>query len=828
MLSIKSLGTADSGIAGYYEHLSADDYYQEGAEPPGQWHGRLSGALGLNWSIQPGALRKLFEGYHPVTGKPLASNAGEAHKAGWDLTFSAPKSVSVAWALSNQELQQKIADAHDSAVRTGLDYLERNAFSSRDRDGAQPLTGIIAATYQHSTSRELDPQLHSHCAVANIGIRSDGTVCAVDFDSRWKMAAGAVYRAELAHQLQQLGLGIERDGKSFRLSAIPEGLNKTFSKRRHQIVDYLQQTGFQSAKSHDIAALATRKTKESPERGILQENWQLEAEQAGYSRADIQSMIEAKAVQNLQPDLATGLIIGEIISGLTQNEATFSRQQLEAAIAIEAQGYAGALEISLLVQKAIEEGMASAEPDGLILLQASKHKHDSRRREMLFTTREMLQMEREAIAAAVSRKQENKHTVTISAESLAGLSEEQTAAVQHITQKSGGVACVRGLAGTGKSHMLGKARQAWEAGGYAVIGAALAGKAADGLQAGSGVQSQTLHSLLADIQQGRLMLTDKHIVVLDEAGMVGTRQLHALLGHIQIAGAKAVLVGDPQQLQPIEAGGLFRRISEEIGYAGLTDIRRQESGADREMIKRLIGGQAAEVIEQLSAAGQLVVERDDHVCDVMVRDWMENRNPMQPGESLMLAGTRADVAKLNHLARDMLKAEHRLHSEITIETEHGERGFAIGERVIFTRNSKALGVKNGQLGTLEAWHMNTRTGGIEFRVRMDAGDVAIFDPGQFGHLDHGYAMSVHKSQGVTASNVAVLLSDSMADKEWSYVAMSRHRQRLRVFVAEGDGDELEYALSRSRQKTLASDFDQVPQPRQIAPERQSCTLELGD
>lgn len=826
MLSIKSLGTADSGIAGYYEHLSADDYYQEGAEPPGQWHGRLSGALGLNRNIQPGALRKLFEGYHPETGKPLASNAGEAHKAGWDLTFSAPKSVSVAWALSNQELQQKIAAVHDSAVRAGLDYLERNAFASRDRDGAQPLTGIIAATYQHSTSRELDPQLHSHCAVANIGIRSDGTVCAVDFDSRWKMAAGAVYRAELAHQLQQLGLGIERDGKSFRLSAIPEELNKTFSKRRRQIVDYLRQTGFQSAKSHDIAALATRKTKESPERGILQENWRREAEQAGYSREGIQAMIEPKAEQNLQPD--TSLIIGEIISGLTQNEATFSRQQLEATIAIEAQGYAGALEISLLVQKAIEEGMASTEPDGLVLLQAPKHKHDSRRREMLFTTREMLQMEREAIASTVSRKQENKHTVTISAGSLAELSEEQAAAVRHITLESGGVACVRGLAGTGKSHMLGKARQSWESSGYAVIGAALAGKAADGLQAGSGIQSQTLHSLLADIQQGRLVLTDKHVVVLDEAGMVGTRQLHTLLGYIQLAGAKAVLVGDPQQLQPIEAGGLFRRISDEVGYAGLTDIRRQDSGADREMIKRLIGGHAAEVIEQLSAAGQLVVERDDHVCSAMVRDWMENRDPMQPGESMMLAGTRADVAKLNRLARDMLKAEYRLHSEITIETEHGEREFSVGDRIIFTRNSRPLGVKNGQLGTLEAWHMNTRTGGIEFRVRMDAGDMVVFDPVQFGHFDHGYAMSVHKSQGATADKVAVLLSDSMADKEWSYVAMSRHRQRLRVFVAEGDGDELEYALSRSRQKTLASDFDQVPQPSPIVPERQSCALELGD
>jgi Ti-type conjugative transfer relaxase TraA len=414
---------------------------------------------------------------------------------------------------------------------------------------------------------------------------------------------------------------------------------------------------------------------------------------------------------------------------------------------------------------------------------------------------------------------------------LAGLSDEQAAAVRHITEESGGVKCVRGLAGTGKSFMLARARQGWEDGGYTVVGAALAGKAADGLQEGSGIASQTLHSMLADIQRGTLALTDKHIVVLDEAGMVGTRQLHALLGHIQIAGAKLVMVGDPQQLQPIEAGGLFRRITEEVGYAGLTEIRRQESAQDRDMIKKLIGGHAAEVIKQLSTAGQLVVEKDDLVAEKMVKDWLENRVAEKPGESLMLAGTRADVRKLNMLAMEMLKDEHRLHSEITVETEHGEREFAVGDRVIFTRNSKAIGVKNGQIGTLESWRISAGTGALEFRVRMDGGEVVRVDPGQYGYLDHGFAMSVHKSQGVTAGHVAVLLSETMADQEWSYVAVSRHRQRLRVFVPEGAAEELEYAIGRSRQKGLASDYGIVPEVAPVAAAamviKKEAELELG-
>ena len=228
MLSVKSLGAADSGIASYYEHLGADDYYADGGEPPGEWHGRLSGALGLSGNVRPGQLQRLFEGYDPETGEALASNSGERHKVGWDCTFSAPKSVSVAWGLADTDLQEQIADAHDAAVRAGLDYLEKNAFSSRDRDGGSPLQGIIAATFQHSTSREQDPQLHTHCAIANLGLRSDGSVCAVDFDSRWKMAAGAVYRAELAQRMQQLGYGIERDAKSFKLSEIPDGFAGCF------------------------------------------------------------------------------------------------------------------------------------------------------------------------------------------------------------------------------------------------------------------------------------------------------------------------------------------------------------------------------------------------------------------------------------------------------------------------------------------------------------------------------------------------------------------------------------------------------------------------
>lgn len=806
MLSTKSLGTASSGIAGYYEHLSADDYYDQGDEPPGQWQGRLAGVLGLNGVVQAGQLRQLFEGYDPVTGRALSTNAGEEHKAGWDATFSAPKSVSVAWAFADENLQQQIAAAHDAAVQAGLAYLEANAFRSRDRDGSRPLQGIIAATFQHSTSREQDPQLHSHCAIANIGIRSDGTVCAVDFDTRWKMAAGAVYRAELASRMQQFGFDIERDGKSFRLPAIPDALCQVFSKRRQQISERLDALGYQSAKAADIAALSTRQSKHHADREMLRDTWQREAEEAGYPPETLQAMLAGRHPVQKANQYADKLNLSDIVGQLTANEATFTRAQLESAVAIEAQGFATGLDVPLLVERLIETGKASQEEHGLIILEDAAHRKDSRRGITRYTTREMLRLELEAVGNSLARKEERRHAVAVDENLLAGLSDEQAQAVKHITQDVGAVKCVRGLAGTGKSFMLARARQAWEAGGYNIIGAALAGKAADGLQAGSGIASQTLHSLLSEIEQEQRILDDKTVVVIDEAGMIGTRQMHRLLGHVHAAGAKVVLVGDPQQLQPIDAGGVFRKLSEELGFAGLEEIRRQQNKDDIAMIKTLISGDAQSAIEQLAASGQLRIERDDMAATAMVDDWLMQRDPQRPGESLMLAGTKSDVKKLNLLARQHLLALGRLHSEITIQTEGGEKDIAIGDRILFTRNSRALGVRNGMLGTMENWRMLPGSGAMEISVRLDDGEVIRFNPAEYAHVDHGYAISTHKAQGVTCDQVNVLLSESMTDQEWSYVAMSRHRQRLRVFVPETMGEDLSLALGRSRQKELASDF----------------------
>lgn len=808
MLSIKSLGVAESELAHYYESLARDDYYYAGGEPPGRWHGRLAADLDLFGNVKSNQLARAFRGLHPLTERDLAANAGDGHKAGWDLTFSAPKSVSIVWSISDQEHQTAIAKAHDESVARALAYIEQRAFSSRDRHDPHSGRGsILAAIYQHGTSRELDPQLHSHAVVANLGKRIDGSWCALDFDTRWKMAAGAIYRAELASRLQHLGYGVERDGSSFSIAGIDKNITETFSTRRHQIVEALKQTGFAGAKAASVAALHTRQVKQDIDRQILMPIWRDQAAAVGLDAAKLSTVRH-------DPQSVTGsgqVVMDAILQELTHTSSTFTRMQLEAAVATESQGILNADSILELLANQIRVRQKEHGPLGLVKLcppmTDSRREHGVER----FTTNEMLEIEKSIIDGVIRRTKETRQQVS-AAPGLINhptLSLEQIHALKHVNENEGAVLMIQGLAGSGKSKLFSAAKVSWEAGGLNVIGAALAGKAADSLEQGSGIRSQTLHSLIAEIDGGHQHLTDCDVVVIDEAAMVGSRQLKRILDHVHAAGAKAILVGDAKQLQSIEAGGMFRYLADITGFAELTEIHRQEKMADRAMIGLLIDGKVGAVMEDLRDRKMLMTLPGSTLHSGVVDSWIQEWNPANPSESIMLAGTRSDVYRLNVLAREKLKATHQLHSETKLESDRGPRAFAIGERMMFTRNSRPLGVKNGQTGTLEGWSVNGE-GCISFTIACDDGNRVIVNSDQYRHLEYGYAFSVHKAQGQSVDNVFVLMSDTMVDREWSYVAASRHRKELRVFVAEEQVDMIETQMMRSRQKTAAMVYEAVP------------------
>ncbi|MEN3214054.1 Ti-type conjugative transfer relaxase TraA [Methylorubrum populi] len=368
------------------------------------------------------------------------------------------------------------------------------------------------------------------------------------------------------------------------------------------------------------------------------------------------------------------------------------------------------------------------------------------------------------------------------------LSEEQREAVRHVTGAAR-IAAVVGFAGAGKSTMLGVARAAWSDSGHRVVGGALAGKAAEGLERSAGIASRTLASWELSWKNDRDLLKSGDVFVLDEAGMVASEQLSRIVREVERRGAKLVLVGDAMQLQPIEAGAGFRAIIEIIGYAELAEIWRQADPAMRRASVAFARGETAAALGVYRECGMVRFTPDRAAARAALiaawkPDYLGHKPDGRPSETLILAQTNVDVLALNAMARSALKADGMLSGEARFVTERGERMFAPGDRVLFLENDRALGVKNGMLATVET----AASGRLMVRLDRDGtGDGARIEVRAelYRNLDHGYAATVHKSQGATLDRVHVLATPGM-DRHLAYVAMTRHRQSVVLHGAHAD------------------------------------------
>ena len=364
------------------------------------------------------------------------------------------------------------------------------------------------------------------------------------------------------------------------------------------------------------------------------------------------------------------------------------------------------------------------------------------------------------------------------------LSDEQRAALRHILGDKQ-FCCVVGLAGSGKSTMLDTARNAWTRHGIRVHGAALSGKAAEGLQNASGIESRTLASLETSWDNAYEPIARGDVVVVDEAGMVGTRQMMRVADKLHKIGAKLVLIGDPGQLQPIEAGKPFRDLIEQHGDAKLSEIHRQREAWQRHASRDLAEGRIEDALKAYDANGS-IHRRDGHETTLaaLLEHYLTDRETIAPSsKQLAFAHRRKDVFALNQAIRRAVRMSDGAEPETIFETEAGPRAFAAGDRIVFTRNDKELGVKNGMLGTIEA------AGVGEIAVRLDGNHGSsrrmTFDPRRYRHIDHGYAVTIHKSQGATVSRAYVFASRGM-DETLTYVAMTRHSDALSLFVSADD------------------------------------------
>ena len=431
-----------------------------------------------------------------------------------------------------------------------------------------------------------------------------------------------------------------------------------------------------------------------------------------------------------------------------------------------------------------------------------------------FTSRDMLDVEARLERAAEQLGAGRGHQVGRSGQDRAlavaegqglSLGGEQGDALRHVTGDRD-LALVVGYAGTGKSAMLGVARAAWEREGYTVRGAALSGIAAENLEAGSGIASRTLASYEHAWKQGRDVLTARDVLVVDEAGMVGSRQLERVLSHAQGAGAKVVLIGDPEQLQAIEAGAAFRALAERHGAAEITQVRRQREAWQRDATRELATGRTGEALARYAAAGMVMghATRDDARA-ALVEGWAAERSADPMKSQVMLAHTRVDVTEMNHLARARLRDSGDLGRDQAVQTARGERAFAGGDRLMFLRNERGMGVKNGTLGTVESIESD------RLRVRLDGAErrSVAFDVKDYAEIDHGYAATVHKAQGVTVDRAHVLATPTM-DRHMAYVALTRHREGVALHYgvddfARGQAD-VARVLGRERPKDTTLDY----------------------
>lgn len=801
MLSISQI----SGDGSYYTSLAQERYYLHD-QARSEWMGVGAERLGLSGEVKAEDFKRLLAGFHPRTGEPLVQNAGaEKRQLGWDLTGNAPKAVSTGYAVSPLEvtlkgmsptpnMRHEFAEAHIEAIRRMQKYLDGVAGRTRRGKGGleREAVNLVAAAFHEYSNRNGEPHIHTHLIVLNLAERADGsfgTIVSQDL-YRHKMAAGAIYRAELAHQLRRrLGLKLTPQRIGFGIEGIPDTLNEAFSQRRAEIEAALDGSGFSGPQAARVAAENTRAAKKRVAPDVLFQEWAETGARHGLCPERVLALRQPGHVHR-PPRLTPEIVHGEI-ERLLNHQSFFSERELVRRLA-EHSPEAGIPARHIL-------GTARRATAGLIDLGVHQH-------ERKFTTQAMLDLECELVRNAVTGQHDRRHGVaeSVVAQAIAArqLSEEQKGALKHITLEAGTIRLVHGLAGTGKSVMLDAAREAWTKAGYQVIGCALAGKAVEGLQKSSGIESHTIARLL--LQWGRTEsavrpLSPRSVLVVDEAGMVGTRQLKELLDQAVQAGAKVVLVGDTKQLPAIQAGSPFNALSQLLGEASLTDIRRQVTDWGRTAVKRLAEGQVRAAINILQDKGLVqVAPTREEATRQLLREWSHEPAPERV---LMLAGTHEEVAWLNRGAQQQRRASGLTGKQTCLI---GGKSFHPGDRLLFGRNDRKLGVTNGTLGTL----VGEREGSAV--VHLDNGRTA-FIPTNHEHVRLGYAVTTHKSQGTTVDRAFVLFSDTMQSREATYVQVSRARHSAKLFLSEDQAGDPELsdairAMERSQAKGMALDL----------------------
>jgi conjugative relaxase-like TrwC/TraI family protein len=805
--AVLAIAKLTPGQEGYYERSVApalDDYYAGRGESPGIWAGRGAGQLELEGVVEEGELGKLVRGLHPKTEERLRRHpkqrtitieridpeTGERRSeqkklhpvAGFDLVFSAPKSVSLLYALGGEETQLAVAQAHAAAWQAALSYLEDEAcVTRRGRNGVirEQAGGFVAAAYQHRTNRAQEPHLHTHVIVANMARSPDGTWRALDGEALLKnhrLAAGYLYQAQLRYELsQRLGVRWREPTKGMaELRGLPAAVLREFSTRRTQLLDYMADRGTAGFYAATVAQVETRERKQELDLPRLREDWRARAAEHGLGQRELNALVHG--TPHREPTRQELLrLVSHMLgpTGLTERRTAFSAPDLVMAWAEAHSQGANASRIRRLCDRFVKiEGVERV------------GEQPTAGRPARYSTAELLRLEGEALvlvargkdAGAPAAAPDVVERVLIERGSDVVLSGEQESMVRAVAGSGDRVVAVIGRAGAGKTTATHALASVFRAAGSPVLGAAPSGVAAEKLQDETGIPSTTLHRLLHHAaREGGLPVGC--VLIVDEAGMAETRVLVPVLQSVEDAGGKAVVIGDPHQLPAVGAGGLFAGIVERYGAIELTENRRQRDELERDALAAIRRGLGRDYLAFAERRERLVVSENPLATRTrLLADWWRSARDDLSG-NVMIALRRRDVAELNALARALMDTHGRLGQErLTVAS----REYAAGDRIVCLRNSDRIGVKNGTRGTVEEVDRERRA----LIVATDRGDRVILTRRYLEgrNARHGYALTGHSGQGVTVERAFVLGSGEARLQEWGYVALSRAREATWLYV----------------------------------------------
>ncbi len=725
---------------------------------------------------------------------------------GLDLTFSAPKSVSILYGLGAADVAEQVRAGHEAAVIAAVGYLERVAgHALRGHQGDHrkarrvPTHGFVAAAFQHRSNRCGDMQLHDHVVVANLLTGEDGRISALDTRELYQQArtAGFLYQAALRHELTgRLGVAwtpVVRG--SAEIAGVPPTLRRTFSKRRQQIEAAMSRSGRNDPQAAQGATLRTRPDKpHHVEAGGLRARWAAEAAEHGWTDQDTNRLLgKADGAPTDVVAVADRLLAP---TGLTFRQSTFDRRDV-------LRGIAESLPTGAPVEQIERHADGLVRANEVVPLIPSA----GRRR---YSTAELLVTEQRALALADGLRHAGVAVVDPrTSTNGAGLTADQQQVINQLLTSGAGVDVVVGPAGSGKTAALRAAHEAWTRAGIPVIGASLAAITAHRLQTATGILSSSLARLMMDARaldpttRSAGGLPHGGVLVVDEAGMVGTRVLAELLEMAAEARCKLVCVGDPHQLPSLEAGGMFAALAARLPAAHLARNMRQVEGWEQKALSSIRDGDVADGLREY--VGHHRVHCADSAIELkrqMVEHWLAARGAAA-GEVTMIALRRDDVRDLNVVARARLQRDGRLGGPpLTVDDARlGERTFAVGDEVVVLANSYRLNLHNGSRGTVVA--VDPVEGALT--MRDEAGVDRVLNGRLVAdRLDHAYALTCHKAQGLTV-DVALLYGAAALTRESGYVGLSRGRRENHIYAAAEDVD---YALAAGVQET-----DDLPSDR---------------